>query len=234
MEGNAMLTQAKLGDSLMKNLMEKREEKGEISLEDVGTIFQQVASDFQSLGGDTEEILHREIIKMAEGIQLAKTEIAAISSKQQGENSQSISGATIHLDAVVKSTEKASNEIMDAADAIQAAAAGIGGEAEQKIMDASMKIYEACNFQDLTGQQINKVIELISFLEDRLQKISAIFTNGNLPEASDNHSEVKNVSEINPANIDTESLKNGPQLEQPSQDDIDALFDSVAPDNTAG
>ena len=215
--------QAKIGSSLMKNLMAKRDEKGDLSLEDIGLILQSTASEMSAGSTESENVLKQEIAKMAEGIQKAKDEIASISAEQgDGEDGKTISGAAVHLDAVVKATETASNDIMDAADAIQAAAAGVGGDAEKNIMDASMKIYEACNFQDLTGQQINKVITLISFLEERLKSLSDIFLNGEVPTQKANGANNKADEKDGEA-----GLLNGPQLEQPSQGDIDALFDSV-------
>lgn len=221
-----MLTQARLGDSLMKSMMKKKQEKGgELSLEDIGEIFEQVAEDFQFLHGETESLLKNEILKMANYIDQVKEEIASLSD-DDSKPSEAISGATIHLDAVVKSTENATNEIMDAADKIQEAAAGIGGEAEQKIMDASMKIYEACNFQDLTGQQINKVLKMIEFVEERLDNLTKLFAHGGVNKDVLKF-QGKDVKDINVEDIDDKDLMNGPQLEQPSQDDIDALFDSI-------
>ena len=224
-----MLTQARLGDSLMKSMMAKREEKGgEMSLEDMGSIFQEVAADFQAMHGETESLLQTEIMKMADYIEQAKSEIVSISKKQGEQLPEGIADATLQLDAVVKSTESATNEIMDAADEIQAAASGVGGDAEQKIMDASMRIYEACNFQDLTGQQINKVMKVIDFLDDRLHSLTAIFSDAAKAAAVEAPGE-KTVEEMT-----DDDLMNGPQLAQPTQADIDALFDSVDTNSAGG
>lgn len=214
-----MLAQARLGDTLMKSMMARKKEKGELSLDDIGAIFQEVASEFQSITGETESVLQTEISKMADYIEKAKGEIVAISRKQGEQLPDGIADATAQLDSVVKSTEEATNSIMDAADEIQAAAAGVGGEAEQKIMDASTRIYEACNFQDITGQQINKVIKVITFLDERLHALTGIVSDAAVAAGANVESSTTDTR------ADAE-LMNGPQLEQPSQADIDALFDS--------
>jgi chemotaxis regulatin CheY-phosphate phosphatase CheZ len=48
-----------------------------------------------------------------------------------------------------------------------------------------VKIYEACNFQDITGQRINKVVRTISFIEERVTAMLALTTD---PANSDRRS----------------------------------------------
>ena len=38
-----------------------------------------------------------------------------------------------------------------------------------------MRIYEACNFQDLTGQRISKVVKTLAFVEERVANMMAIW-----------------------------------------------------------
>jgi chemotaxis protein CheZ len=164
-----MSTQAKLGDSLLKNLMSQRQQKGELSLEDVGSILQQVASDFNPGGSEVDVFLRDEITRMAEYIDQAKKELAEMMKDDASGTTHKVN-VSEQLDAVVKVTEHASTQIMNVADAIQAAAAGIGGEKEQQLMDAATKLYEACSFQDVTGQRIRRAIQHLQQVETMLER----------------------------------------------------------------
>jgi chemotaxis protein CheZ len=215
-------TQARLGHSLLKSIVELKQQKREISLEDLGEAFEQIASGFSKQSGATEQFMHQEIAKLAKYINDAKTEIFSITTNNN--NEPAIVDASAHLDEVIKHTETATNSIMDAVDVIQNAAGTIGGEAQQSITDAAMRIYEACNFQDVTGQRIRKVIKLLENIEDRIGKLNALFGNEvpAMPTAKDG-------SNVITMPTDDKALMNGPQLSSNavSQDDIDALFASL-------
>jgi len=223
-------TQAILGHSLLKNIVELRQQKGEISLEDLGEIFEQVASHFSTPASNTDLFMHQEIAKLAKYIQDAKKEIFSISTNNNSE--PAIIDASAHLDEVIKATESATHTIMDAADSIQNAAGGMGGDKETQIMNATTAIYEACNFQDVTGQRIRKVIKLLENIEERIGKLNSIF--GNQEEIAELAVAVKDKKsgEVElPAN--DKDLMNGPQLssQAASQADIDALFASLGGKN---
>ncbi|MFW0777405.1 MAG: protein phosphatase CheZ [Rickettsiales bacterium] len=213
--------QARLGHSLLKNMVELRQQKGEISLEDLGEMFSQVASGFNPPASASDQFMHQEIARLAKYISDAKKEIFSISVNDKSEDA--ITDASAHLGEVIKATEEASNTIMDAADTIQNEVAGIG-EKEQPITDAVMKIYEACNFQDITGQRISKVITLLQTIEESINKLNELFGNeADIAAASQTDGEVK----------DDADLMNGPQLssEAASQEEIDALFASLGGNN---
>ncbi len=209
-------TQEKIGTMLLKGLVALREQKGGITLEDVGGMFLHMASNINPAMSPAEKFMHQEISRLASYITDAKKEIFAISTNEKSD--AALTDASHHLDEVIKATEEASTAIMDAADHIQAAAGGIGGEKEKQIMDATNLIYEACNFQDITGQRITKVIKLIENIDERIEKLNELF---GTPAAG-------NVEKIS---VDDErSLLNGPQLagQAASQADIDALFSSLS------
>lgn len=222
-------TQAILGHSLLKNIVELRQQKGELSLEDLGEIFEQIASHFGSAASNSDRFMHQEIGRLAKYIQDAKKEIFSISNNNNSE--PAIVDASAHLDEVIKATEDATNTIMDSVDVIQNSAAGIGGEKEQKITDATTRIYEACNFQDVTGQRIRKVIKLLENIEDRISKLNEIFGNQDEIAAAAANTNKKAGEIVMPA--DDKDLMNGPQLSSSaaSQADIDALFASLGGKN---
>lgn len=83
------------------------------------------------------------------------------------------------LNAVVEGTERATQKILAAAEEIDAAAnnlsAALNGRIEQSmaqdIQDLVIKIFEACNFQDLIGQRVAKVLATLSFVEDHIGRV---------------------------------------------------------------
>ncbi len=171
-----------------------------------------------SLEGDlsaTDAKFYREIEALARYIRNAKAEIASIRPKDI--TSEHIPIATDQLDAVVGATEEATNKIMDECDAISAIAATLPPEQGEQLTAAVTRIFEACNFQDLTGQRISKVVNALKHIEG---KIGALMTA--LGEEA--------CAAPPPAPTEDEDpekkLLNGPQMpgQGVSQDDIDRLF----------
>ena len=78
-------------------------------------------------------------------------------------------------------------------------------------------MFEACNFQDITGQRISKVVKTLQFIEERVNKMIEIW-------GEEGFTDVKQDQEERDAEA---ALLNGPQLANQgvSQADIDKLFD---------
>lgn len=205
-----------LSSSIAKELATIKGEKGVVPIEDVTGILEKLISAISPGSSATELFLRDEIAKIANHIKTTKNEILALSPGT--ENSNHIGGAAVQLDAVVKATEEAAHTIMDAADEIQnAVAASSGDEAfKQQVADITARIYEACNFQDLTGQRIKKVMNALDFTETKIQRLIGLFS-------SDGTIRQDGIAEMAKEN---DTLLNGPQLPgaAPSQDDIDAMF----------
>jgi chemotaxis protein CheZ len=126
--------------------------------------------------GDADR-LRFDLAEMASAIRRAKSEIAAI--RPDGEGGR-IGDATVELDAIVKSTEAATSEILAAAEHLQEIGwtlreAGVEGAACDLIDQRATDIYTACSFQDITGQRTQKVIQVLRYLEDRLSAMIAIW-----------------------------------------------------------
>jgi chemotaxis protein CheZ len=91
--------------------------------------------------------------------------------------------AAHELDAVVSGTEHATQQILTAAEEIEEAADTLSAllkrEQEQAlaqdIQDQIVRIFEACNFQDLAGQRITKVVAALRFVEDRVTRLMDIW-----------------------------------------------------------
>jgi len=128
----------------------------------------------------------------------------------------------------VLGTETATNAILASAERIDELSSNLssrltGGDQEiaREILDQVISIFEACNFQDITGQRIGKVVGAMRFVEERVHHMIEIW--GGLES-------FKDVETLDDARRKgDEALLNGPALASDkgvtSQDDIDALFD---------
>lgn len=128
------------------------------------------------------------------------------------------------LDAVVAATSESANGIMEAAESIGGVVAGLGKKKTQILNDAVTAIFEACSFQDITGQRIANVRTHFQNVEHNIQGVLAAMGD---PEARRRISE--RASEMNAnAQSEDEKLLNGPQLEGEgiSQEAIDKLLAS--------
>jgi len=107
-----------------------------------------------------------------------KQEIATLHAGAFGEGQPD---AARELDAVVDSTERAAHQIMDAAEIIAQAAKSLSASKEdtqelaQAIRSSVLRIFEACHFQDLSGQRISKVLAMLQFVEQRIIRMMAIW-----------------------------------------------------------
>jgi chemotaxis protein CheZ len=77
------------------------------------------------------------------------------------------------LEAVVQATEEAANRILGAAEAIRSLVMKRFGEhpAATAIVEQTHAIFEACSFQDLTGQRIRRAISQLQSIEGSLAQI---------------------------------------------------------------
>jgi len=158
--------------------------------------------------------LYRDCCELARYISKARQEIVEMRPSQLTTNQ--IPRAGQELDAIVKATESATNTIMEAAEEIMAAA-----DDSETINDACMRIFEACSFQDITGQRVTKVIGTLEYIEDRLGSLQSAW-------GPDLGAQPANT-EAAPGEDET-GLLNGPQLEGEgvSQDDVDRMFTGTA------
>ena len=129
------------------------------------------------------------------------------------------------LDAIVEATAEATNGIMDATEIVENVMSELEGEQAERLMDATTRIYEACSFQDITGQRITKVVKALHGIEEKVDALVAAFGD-----------EIEKYKKANPKEEDSgadkpitdEDLLEGPQLagDGKSQDEIDALLAS--------
>ena len=76
--------------------------------------------------------------------------------------------ATDELDAIVEHTAAATHAILESCEMLDAVSASVSGEPAAKLQDAMTRIYEACSFQDITGQRITKVVTTLKMIEAKV------------------------------------------------------------------
>jgi chemotaxis protein CheZ len=167
--------------------------------------------------------LQHEAEAIHNAIARTKQEIAML---HQGAFGHGRPRAARELHAVVDGTERAAHQIMDAAETIAKAAKaltasgdrGQNHELSQQIRDHVLRIFEACNFQDLSGQRITKVLAMLQFIDESIARMMEIWGGA---EAFKHYSG---------ASKDEPNLLNGPKLTgesgHASQADIDAILEA--------
>lgn len=80
----------------------------------------------------------------------------------------------VELEAVVMATEAAANTIMEAAEAIQdwISTGARDPAAIDALAEKVNSIFEACSFQDVTGQRIRRAIQHLQQVETMLERIA--------------------------------------------------------------
>lgn len=174
--------------------------------------------------GGESGAMRDEVAALRRTIQRTKDELAALRAKRA--LPAAVSVTTNELDAVVEATETATNCILASAEEIDGAVRSLRAfcardeevSVLEEIAERVVRIFEACNFQDITGQRITKVVNTVKSVEAAIDRMidylggPAAFAEFAAPEEdpeSDAH------------------LLNGPPLaidSKISQDDIDKLF----------
>jgi chemotaxis protein CheZ len=166
-----------------------------------------------------------EIAQMVRVIGKAKLEISAIKHPMAEDDRMQL--AANELDAIVLATETSTHDILTASEEIEQATrkiANIHPDDEdvanlvEQIANEIIKIFEACNFQDITGQRVTKVVKTLRFIEEKILALINIwgieaFADLPMPEG--------------PSVDEDGTTLSGPQLDNQgiTQDEINALFD---------
>ncbi|TWB21884.1 chemotaxis protein CheZ [Nitrospirillum amazonense] len=171
------------------------------------------------------EAIHVEIADIAGRIKATKLEMAAL--RHPLAKDDTFMEASQQLTAVVASTEAATNSIIQAAEEIDDIANEVRSQLPEgyqnsrlkDLNEVTLRIFEACNFQDLTGQRITKVVQALSFIEERIEAMMSVwntkeFETMPLPPSIHKHDEGLELHG---------PVKDGGHTI--SQADIDALFD---------
>ena len=168
--------------------------------------------------------LRRELETIHRAIDRNKHEPASLHA--HSETGHRVTRAAHALGAAIGGMEKATQQILRAAESIdeggRALQVAIKTDYErnlaQDIQEQVVRIYEACNFQDLSGQHITKAMDTLNFIERHVARMIDVLDGIERSEHKD--------AARPPLG---RSLVNGPKLDgdsgHVSQDDIDAMFD---------
>ena len=170
--------------------------------------------------------LKTELDLIYDAINRTKQEIATV--HLSGFEGPEMVRVTNELDAIVGGTEHATEQILLSAEEIDQMAHTLAprlrDEQNQALVadmqERVIKIFEACNFQDLTGQRITKVVGTLKFIETHIVRMMEIWGG------------IEAFKDIAPETIAARDgdarLLNGPKVAgevgHASQDEIDALF----------
>jgi chemotaxis protein CheZ len=179
---------------------------------------EQMRDDVAALKGELDAIY--------DSINRTKEEIALL--HVTGFCSPEIARVTNELDAVVGGSETATHRILAASEEIEELATTLSAAVKnihdqnlaRDILDQVTGIFEACNFQDIAGQRVTKVIATLKFVEERILRLMEIW--GGLEQFSTMVPRSRAERDSHPR------LVNGPKLDgedgHVTQEDIDAMF----------
>lgn len=202
--------------SLTERLESLRAERGDTI--DIGEIADVVETLMKTMDGDLTALdmqVHEEIQQLVGYIREVKKEVALI--RPSKIKDEYIPEATDELDAIVNMTATATDTILEMVETVEAALPDMPKEMSAKLGDAVTRIYEACNFQDITGQRIKKIVEALKYIDEKIGQLALAV----------GHSEDDEPAPEDAKPVSDDDLLNGPQLPENAntQADIDALFD---------
>lgn len=198
----------------------------DFSLADVASVTEVLIGTMRSYFAGIDTSIYRECRQLADYISNARKEIASLEPGDL-ENAR-IPRAGLELDAIVRQTEEATNTIMTSAETIMNADPADVAAFQSTVEQNILKIFEACSFQDITGQRISKVVQTLAYVEGRINELR------NLLGITDE--EIASAREQSAAAGPRDPLLSGPSLEGEGidQDGVDALMDPAAsPDASA-
>ena len=135
----------------------------------------------QNREAQEKDRLRMDLLEMSRAISRTKHEISTL--RPQGAQPNELGVASEALDAIVRTTERATSDILEAAEQIQEAAWTLREEGASEAMCDELDrratdIYTACSFQDLTAQRTTRIVDTLRFLEGRINAMIEIWGDG--------------------------------------------------------
>ncbi len=205
-------------DPVVKTILDlgerlKKSPGGQMTLTDVIGVAELLTSSLQPLLRRIDVTLQQELRGILMKIETLRSEISKVHADDISANR--IPEVGKELSEVVLATEFATNSIMGAAEKVLAGEEKNDKEFRELVNEQMMEVFEACSFQDITGQRITKVVETIEVIEERINILCQMM---------DNHGK-----KVDPVLSDAERTKRKQLLSGPSsngvdQNQIDAMF----------
>lgn len=209
------------GAGLQERISELRERRaGAVTVSDLAEVIEGLMATVRGELMAADLKLYSEMDALARYIHAAKAEIAALRPDQVKEEYLQVAAG--ELDAVVAATAEATHAIMDATEAVEGVMDAVDVQTRETLATATTRIYEACGFQDITGQRIGKVVTALKHIEGKVDALTAAFGD----EIEKLKAQQLPREEIEDRPLTDEDLLHGPQLagEAKTQDEIDALL----------
>lgn len=209
--------------------------EGSVPVEQVKDLVKAVKDLFEGRFEGEDVKLYGELGELAKYINEARKELREFQPHLLAD--QEIPDASDQLDAIVQQTEKATGSIMDSCEQLEGlnqrvvdrlishnppldedVLAGVD-DALTESQNHITNIFESCNFQDLTGQRIMRIVKTLREVERQVLRMVVVFGLQN-----------KNVEEDVRKKLEDEAeLLEGPQLPGNSleQDDIDDILNKL-------
>ena len=207
----------------------KKKHGDTVKIDKIAGVIEALSATMKNASGDGDGKLLTELEHLADYIDSARKEISALKPLEVKE--EFLPTATDELDAIIEATAEATNNIMDATEAIEEVMENVDEKANLALMQATTSIYEACTFQDITGQRITKVVNTLKDIEEKIDGLLAAFGSGDekgktKPARKKTGKKAKRKSKKK--NLADKDLLNGPQMagEGKTQDEIDELLAS--------
>jgi chemotaxis protein CheZ len=156
-------------DRLVDFLKQKREN---VTFHDIIALAEVSAQSLQSFFHAMDAKVYGELREIAGYIETMRHEIGALQVNDL--KNTRIPSAGEELGAIVQATETATNTIMECAEAVMGADASDPVAYKALVDEKMMVIFEACSFQDITGQRIAKVVETLQHIEERVSRFADV------------------------------------------------------------
>ena len=170
------------------------------------------------------DFLKKELYGLFKYLKRVRQEIAAIN--KPADEDMHFDSMSDQLDAIVQATEEATNTIMECMekndDIVTKLRQGITDADQLALLDQistnGADVFEACSFQDITGQRVTKVVKSVTYVEDRVNALISVWGKDEIDKIEVTAEKEK---------TEDEKLLKGPALEGEgmAQDEIDKLFD---------
>lgn len=215
MVGSGLSKQIEL---LVDNL--RGQDTAQMSLTDVASVTEVLIGTMNAFYKSIDTSIYRECRALSDYIVNARKEIASLQPVDL--ESARIPRAGLELDAIVQQTEEATNTIMEAAEEIMGADTSDSDAYQTITQDAVMRIFEACSFQDITGQRISKVVETLSHIEQRVMELRNLMgvTDADVEKAMDSDKPVGDAALLSGPALDGEGI---------DQSEVDQLMGGKSP-----
>lgn len=194
----------------------RRDTQETFDLNDIVRLAELMTDSMLDLLKGSDKQTYEELRKISYQISDTKRDLSDFRANEMHE--EHIPQAGRELDAVVDATESATNAIMEAAEAIMAGDPTDGDAYGEMVSNKVIEIFEACSFQDITGQRIAKVVKTLNLIDEQITSIIArLDIEQKSEEEGGNRPSGKSL---------LDGLLNGPAMagEGVQQDEIDTFF----------